>query len=78
MRKYEGIEVVCVCVCVGLLCDPSALQPGAGNPHTVSVTPDRHQWSLDDLINLSALNPLPSVLWILQHQKIPTHCQRPL
>ena len=58
MRKYEGI----VLVCAGLLCETWLLfSLGVGNPHG-SVTPDRHQQSLDDLINLSTLSPSPSAL----------------
>lgn len=40
MRKYEGIQAVYV---LGYSVTRLLLSLGAGNPHTVSVTPDRHQ-----------------------------------
>lgn len=40
MRKYEGIGAVYV---LGYSLTRLLWSLGAGNPHTVSVTPDRHQ-----------------------------------
>lgn len=71
MRKYEGIQAVHV---LGYSVTCLLFSLGAGNPHAVSVTPDGHRWSSDDLINLPPRSPLPSVLGILKN--IPADWQK--